>query len=86
MQPQTKTPTYNLRGVGGIIHRPRTLMCNKIGQLRDTQWGICTYLETAFGTVERREVIGMTISHDWHTQCFLRCPISLVSNTRELQD
>lgn len=68
MSPQT--PTHNPCGVCGIIHPPRTLVHKEFGQIRGSN-EVYTYLEAALWTVERREVIGLTISHNRYTQGFL---------------
>ena len=44
----------------------------------------CTHLEAALGAVKRGEVIGPTISHNWHAQSFLRWPISSSSQRLRL--
>ena len=48
--------------------------------------GVDSDLEAALGSIESREIIGPTVSHNRHTQCFLRHPISLVPNPHDLQD
>lgn len=48
--------------------------------------GVCTHPEAAVGSVERGEVIGLTIGHNWDPQCFLRWPISLAPDANDLQD
>jgi hypothetical protein len=66
----------------GLSTRQGLWCTTNIGQLHDNGV-VYAYLEAAPGTVERGEVVGLTISHNWHTQRFLRRQVSLVSNIRE---
>jgi len=61
--PSLQTPTHNPRGVRRTINSLSTLVRKGIGQLGVPN-RIYTYLAAASGAVERREAIGLIISHN----------------------